>query len=71
MLQHVSGTWAWGRYVVVHPAGNTDYADACSRYRALLVDQSTFSAVTVERLLDADVLPSRSAAALRKRYLPR
>ena len=24
----------WGRYVVVHPAGNTDFADACSRYRA-------------------------------------
>ena len=43
MLQHASGTWAWGRYVVVHPAGNTDYADACSRYRALLVDRSPFS----------------------------
>jgi hypothetical protein len=71
MLQHASGTWTWGRYVVVHPAGNTDYADACSRYRALLVDESTFSSVTVEELLDADVLPSRSAATLRKRYLPR
>ena len=71
MLQHPSGAWAWGRYVVVHPAGNTDYADACSRYRALLVDQSTFSSMTVEELLDAGVLPSRSAAALRKRYLPR
>jgi hypothetical protein len=70
MLQHASGTWVWGRYVVVHPAGNIDYADACSRYRGLLVDQSTFSSVTVEGLLDADVLPSRSAAALRKRYLP-
>jgi hypothetical protein len=70
MLQHASGAWAWGRYVVVHPAGNTDYAGACSRYRALLVDQSTFSSMTVEDLLDADVLPSRSAAALRKRYLP-
>jgi hypothetical protein len=21
-----------GRYVVVHPAGNTDFADACDRY---------------------------------------
>jgi hypothetical protein len=71
MLQHASGTWTWGRYVVVHPAGNTDYADACGRYRALLVDQSTFSSVTVEELLDADVLPSHSAATLRKRYLPR
>ena len=33
MLQHVSGAWSWGRYVVVHPAGNTDFADACARYR--------------------------------------
>jgi hypothetical protein len=71
MLQHASGTWSWGRYVVVYPAGNTDYADACSRYRALLVDQSTFSSVTVEKLLDADVLPARKTKALRKRYLPR
>jgi hypothetical protein len=71
MLQHPSGTWSWGRYVVVHPAANTDYADACSRYRALLVDQSTFSSVTLEELLDASALPSRTATALRKRYLPR
>ena len=71
MLQHPSGMWNWGCYVVVHPAGNTDYADACRRYRALLVDQSTFSSVTVEELLDANVLPSHAATALRKRYLPR
>jgi PD-(D/E)XK nuclease superfamily protein len=70
MLQHPSRAWRWGRLVVVHPAGNTDYADACSRYRALLLDQSTFSSVTVEELLDADVLPAHTATALRKRYLP-
>jgi hypothetical protein len=28
MLQHPSRTWRWGRLVVVHPAGNTDFADA-------------------------------------------
>jgi hypothetical protein len=33
MLQHVSGSWSWGRYVVVHPAGNSDVAEACNRYR--------------------------------------
>jgi hypothetical protein len=70
MLQHPSGTWRWGRLVVVHPAGNTDFADACSRYRALLLDQSTFSSVTVEELLDAKVLPALTTAALRDRYLP-
>ncbi len=70
MLQHPSGTWSWGRYVVVHPAGNTDFTDACARYRALLADESTFASVTLENLLDAKVLPARTAAALRDRYLP-
>jgi hypothetical protein len=70
MLQHPSRAWRWGRLVVVHPAGNSDFANACSRYRALLVDQSTFASVTVEELLEADVLPVQTTAALRDRYLP-
>ncbi len=70
MLQHVDGVWTWGRYVVVHPAGNSDYADACARYRELLADESTFSSVTIEELLDAGVLPGRTVTALRDRYLP-
>lgn len=70
MLQHPSGTWSWARFVVVHPAGNTDHVEACARYGDLLVDPSTYSSVTVEELLDADVLPARAAAALRDRYLP-
>ena len=48
-----------------------DFAGACSRYRVLLLDQSTFSAVTVEELLDANVLSVHTATALRKRYIPR
>jgi len=71
MLQHPSRTWRWGRFVVVHPAGNTDFAEACDRYRDLLVDQSTFSSSTVEELLDAGVLPAPTATALRKRYILR
>jgi hypothetical protein len=71
MLQHASGTWKWGRYVVAHPAHNSDFVDACARYRNLLVDQSTFSSVTIEELLDANVLPAQTTAALRERYLPR
>ena len=71
MLQHPSGDWSWGRYVVVHPAGNSDYADACARYRDLLADRATFSSVTVEELLDADVLPPRTTEAFRDRYTPR
>jgi PD-(D/E)XK nuclease superfamily len=71
MLQHPSRAWRWGRLVVVHPAGNTDFADACSRYQALLVDQSTFASVTLEELLSVDALPPPTVAALRERYLPR
>lgn len=50
MLQHESGRWQWGRYVVVHPAGNSDVAGLCARYRELLDDDSTFSVVTLEDL---------------------
>jgi hypothetical protein len=69
MLQHPSGSWSWGRYVVVSPSGNCDFADACARYRELLADESTFSSVTVEDLLDADVLAAQTAVALRERYI--
>jgi hypothetical protein len=47
-----------------HPAD-----DAEARYGELLVDRSTFDTVTVERLIDADVLPRRTTVALRERYL--
>ena len=70
MLQHASGAWSWGRYVVVHPAGNTDLADVCARYRALLVDRSTFSSITLEEVIDADALPAPTLSALRDRYIP-
>ncbi len=69
MLQHPSGTWSWGRLVVVHPAGNVVFTEACARYRDLLVDHSTFSSVTVEELLDSGALPEETAAALRERYI--
>jgi PD-(D/E)XK nuclease superfamily len=71
MLQHASGSWKWGRYVVVHPGDNSDFVEACGRYRTLLTDDSTFSSVTVEELLDAKVLPTKTTTALRERYLPR
>ncbi|HZB60197.1 MAG TPA: hypothetical protein VFA73_13520 [Actinomycetota bacterium] len=70
MPQHASGSWGWGRFVVVHPAANLDIAGGCARYRDLLVDQSTFSSATLEELLDAKVLSGRTTAALRSRYLP-
>ena len=69
MLQHVSGAWRWGRYVVVYPADNSDFAQACIRYADLIVDRSTFASVTIKELLDADVLPPQTTAALRTRYI--
>lgn len=69
MLQHASGSWSWGRYVVLHPAGNSSVAEGCARYRELLADTSTFSSLTLEELLDAGVLPPSTEAELRTRYL--
>lgn len=68
MVQHPSGRWAWSRYVVVHPAGNAAMAEACRRYRGVLTDDSTFASITLEDLLDADVLPPATARAVRARY---
>ena len=34
MLQHASGHWTWGRYVVVHPEGNLDTVRRTDEYRA-------------------------------------
>ena len=69
MLQHPSDNWTWGRYVVVHPAGNTDVVDACARYRTMLADDATFATMTLEQLLDTGTLPEPTVAALRDRYL--
>ena len=69
MLQHPSGAWTWGMLVAVHPAENTDMVGLSDRYRELLTDQSTFTATTIESLLDAGALPAAVEAALRERYL--
>jgi PD-(D/E)XK nuclease superfamily protein len=70
MLQHPSGAWTWGRYVLVHPEGNTDFAEAIERYRGLLADDSTFGSITLEDVLDAGALRPSTIKVLRARYLP-
>jgi hypothetical protein len=70
MLQHPSSIWTWGRYLVVHPAENSDVVDACERYRSKLADDTTFVTMSLEQLLDTRTLPARTVAALRDRYLP-
>jgi hypothetical protein len=69
MLQHSDGAWSWGRYVVVYPAGNSDFEGACARYRTLLADDSTFASMTLEELLGAGALKRSTTAALRDRYV--
>jgi hypothetical protein len=70
MLQHESGAWSWGRYVVVYPVGNADFAALCGRYRGLLANQSSFSSMTLEEVIAVDALPAGARRALRRRYLP-
>ncbi len=69
MLQHESGRWGWGRFVVVHPAGNVDVVAGSERYRSLLVDESTYATITLEALLDSHALPETTETAARPRYL--
>jgi hypothetical protein len=69
MLQHESGHWSWGRYVVVYPAGNSDFADVCTTYGDLLTDRSTFASATIEELLGAGALPPTAVEDLRERYV--
>jgi hypothetical protein len=69
MLQHESGEWTWGRYVVVHPAGNVDVDAGVDRYRGLLANASTFATMTLEHLVASHGLPKPAEAAVRERYL--
>jgi PD-(D/E)XK nuclease superfamily len=69
MLQHASGAWSWGRYVVVHPADNSDFAELCAEYQALVVDPSTFTSMTIEELLGAGALSRATVTTLRNRYM--
>ena len=70
MLQHESGRWTWGRYVVIYPEGNPDLADAVVRYREVLADEATYATMTVETLLASRALPVATTNELRQRYLP-
>ena len=70
MLQHESGRWTWGRYAIVHPEGNTDIAERADEYRKLLVDDTTFTTATIEDLLAAKALSTRTTSAIKRRYMP-
>ena len=69
MLQHAEAAWSWGRFVLVHPAGNVAYARLAEEYGLLLADSSTFEARTIESLIDAPAaLRPATVSAFRDRY---
>jgi hypothetical protein len=69
MVQHASGEWTWGRYVLVHPEGNVDVITGIDQYRGLVADGSTFATMTLEDLLASHALAKRTEVALRERYV--
>jgi hypothetical protein len=70
LLHPLRGAHDTPRALARRTAGDSDFADACVRYRDLLAKQSTFSSMTIEELLEANVLPAETSAAVRERYLP-
>lgn len=71
MLQHESGRWTWGRYIVLHLEANIDIAHTNDEYRKLLTADATFTSATIEDLLAAVALAPNTASALQRRYLPK
>jgi len=71
MLQHPTGQWDQGTYILVHPEGNASFAEAGERYRQeFLTDDATFAVKTVEELLGYGVLHSPDIEQqFRHRYL--
>ncbi len=52
MLQSDSSRWATGRFVLVFPEENTEFAGLSTAYAEVLTD-STFEPITVQQLVDA------------------
>jgi len=71
MLQHASGQWSWGRFVLVYPRENPSFARVAAAYRRALRDSAeTFEARTMEELLAAPAaLAPSTRAAFAARYL--
>jgi hypothetical protein len=65
-----SKQWESGKFVLVYPSGNVAFRNLADAYcRILEDDDSTFEHTTIEKLLDADVLPAEAATQFRARYL--
>lgn len=65
MIQHPSGRWSGGKFVLVYPAENPSFHAAAARYREVLRDTTTFDSRTLEDMIRC--LPNEYA--LKERYL--
>jgi hypothetical protein len=72
MLQHPSGRWSWGRFVLVYPSENPSFRTTAAAYRCVLRNAETFEARTIEELVATPAaLPGATQAAMRDRYFGR
>lgn len=70
MLQHPSANWVWGRYVIIHPAGNIAVTRAFTDYRDHLLDENAITTITFEDYLNSTCLPPAARHTLHGRYAP-
>ena len=70
MLQHAERQWTWGRYVVVHPAGNAARRRRCAPATATSWPTNDLCGDHPRGAPRRRRPPEATTAALRHRYLP-
>ncbi|MFH1008649.1 MAG: hypothetical protein V1800_14305 [Candidatus Latescibacterota bacterium] len=68
MLQDKICPWKWVKFLVVYPSDNVSFARATEDYSKLLVNDSTFGAVTIESLLENTMFSKEDVFSFRERY---
>jgi len=69
MLQHESMSWHRGKFILVAPAKNSSYKRAAEKYLSQLKDDFTFEYLTVESIIDQNILSTETSKLFRERYL--
>ena len=69
MIQQEPMSWYWGKFILIAPAQNSSFKRAAKKYLSLLKDDSTFEYLTVESIIDQNVLPSETLKLFRERYI--
>jgi hypothetical protein len=69
MLQQDPALWYWGKFILVAPEKNSSFKSAATEYLSLLEDDSTFGYLTIESIIDQNILPTETSKLFRERYL--